>query len=99
MAPVVIAHRGDFTVMKHHQQLDEIMIYFTQTSRKSAKLFTTNSVRRMLYETRVRIYNKPMLIAQDCASFAGVLHDKSFLENDSADFPDVVRVKKNEVYV
>ena len=42
------------------------------------------SVRRMLYETRARIYNKRMLIAQDCIKFRGrraraYLHDRDFL--------------------
>ena len=31
-----------------------------------------NSVRRILYETRARIYNKYMLITQDCAKFRGL---------------------------
>ena len=45
----------------------------------------------------VPIYNKRMLIAQDCVKFAGagVLHDKRFLVNNFADFPDVVRVKES----
>ena len=52
----------------------------------------------MLYETLARIYNKRMLIAQDCANFAGAgrghIARQRFLVN-FADFPDIVRVKKS----
>ena len=44
----------------------------------------------MLYETHVRIYNKRMLLAQDCIKFHGCIAWQSFLVNNFADFPDVV---------
>ena len=48
----------------------------------------------MLYKTHAFITN-----AYDCINSAGFLHDKSFLVNSFADFPDVVRVKKSVCYV
>ena len=48
----------------------------------------------MLYETHACIYNKRMLIAQDCANFRrcqvrGILAWQRLLVNNFADFPDV----------
>ena len=51
----------------------------------------------MLYETRARIYNKRMLIAQDCIKFHGRIALQSFLVNNFADFSDVL--KKNQDFV
>ena len=53
----------------------------------------------MLYETLAHIYNKCMLIAQDCAKFCGrrahAYAWQRFLVNNFADFLDVVQVKKS----
>ena len=54
-----------------------------------------NSVRPMLCETRTCIYNKCMLIAQDCIKFRWCIARQSFLVNSFADFLDVVLVKKS----
>ena len=49
----------------------------------------------MLYETRMHIHNKRMLIAQGCVKFAGrSIAQHRFLVN-LADFPDVVWVKNS----
>ena len=42
----------------------------------------------MLYETGTRIYNKRMLIVQDCVKFRRRIAWQSFHENNFADFPD-----------
>ena len=55
-----------------------------------------NSVRRMLSEICVHIYNMCMLIAQDCIKFCGCIAWQSFLANNFADFLDVVQVKKTK---
>ena len=86
---------ADVAVTKRHQRLDEVLIFFARTSGGSAKLLQENSVRRMLYETHAHIYNKRMLIAEVCIKFGGRIAWQSFLVNNFADFPDVVRVKKS----
>ena len=43
----------------------------------------------MLYETHIHIYNKCMLIAQDCVEFHRSITRQSFLVNNFADIPDV----------
>ena len=49
----------------------------------------------MLYETCMRIYNKHMLIAQDCV-ICGCIAWQRFLLNNFADFPNVVQVKDQD---
>ena len=46
----------------------------------------------MLYEIRTYIYNKCMLIAQDCVKFYGSIAWQNFFVNSFADFLDVVWV-------
>ena len=62
---------GDVAVTKRHQRLDEILIFLAAHLGNRQSCLQENSVGRMVYETRVRIYNKRMLIAQDCVKFRG----------------------------
>ena len=49
----------------------------------------------MLYETRTRNYNKHMLM--DCVKFREGIAGQSFVVNNFADFPDLVRVKEIKI--
>ena len=50
----------------------------------------------MLYETSACIYNKRMLITQDCVKFCGYIAGHRFLINNFADFSNVVQVKNQD---
>ena len=56
----------------------------------------------MLYETHACIYNKRMLIVQDCSKFcwcrARAYARQKFIVNNFAHFLDVVRVKKSRFH-
>ena len=66
-------------------------------TRKLAKLFSTKFCQVYdVFKTCAHIYNKRMLISQDCVRFHGHLTQQDFfLVNIFADFPDVAWVKKN----
>ena len=51
----------------------------------------------MQYETHTCIYNKCMVIAQDCVKLRGRIALQRFLVHNFADFPDVVWVKKIKI--
>ena len=53
----------------------------------------------MWYETRAHIYNKHMLIAQDCVKFCERNAWQSFLVNNFADFPECSGVKFVQSFV
>ena len=59
----------DVAVMKRHQRLDEIYIFLPTHPENQQCCLQENFVRCMLYESHVYIYNKHILIAQDCIKF------------------------------
>ena len=46
-----------------------LLIAFSHLYKNNTKQTNNNSVRCILYETRARIYNKRLMIAQDCVNF------------------------------
>ena len=76
---------ADVAVMKHHQWLDKIQIFFTRTSGKSETFFYQKTlVRRILYEV-IESKCPCTFITSACwsyriaSSFAALLHGSDFL--------------------
>ena len=87
-------HSVDVAIRKH-QRLDKILIFFFVPAHPGNQ-------QSCLWENYVSvccmkpIYNKHMLIPRNCITFCGHIAWKSFLVNNFADFPDIVRVKKQD---
>ena len=79
---------GDVAVTKRHLHF---FFFYTHVQEISKVVYkkTLSGICSMKPE-----HNKRMMIAEDCAKFYGCIAWQSFLVNNFADFPDVVRVKK-----
>ena len=97
--------------MQHEKLHIIIMIFFTYTSGKSAKLFTRklcqaccmkpvcayNLISWKSSYLQPNLIHKRMLIAQDCIRFYGHIAWQTFLVNNFAGFQDVVWIKKQDL--
>ena len=91
---------GDVAVMKCHQQLDKISIFFFfyLHIRKISKVVYKKTLPDVccIKTHHACIHKERMLIAQDCIKFRGHIAWQSFLVNNFADFPDLVRSKSQD---
>ena len=94
---------ADVAVMKRHQWLDKIQIFLPTHPENQKSCLPENSCQAYFVwshwkQVPVHVYNKRMLIVQDCIKFRSFITWQWFLVNNFADFPDVVWVKKSNFH-